>query len=386
MPRPLRSSCDRCHAQKLKCPKESGSASCSRCLKAGSSCVFSPAGPAWRRSANAFLEPHVIQGGIQGGGIQGGGIQGGGIQAGDDDDGLDFPLPWPPLFDLGDLPAADTDCLPASVSDPSNAATPQDPKSACVRQLSALAVEIHDAATESSDVANIHIAKGGDLAEFYSQYAIHVSQTQCIEKLLTLSQRLIDLYPEVLRLLTEKPRLYQEDCRDANCLHNSELLDEFAHVFDDPNSNSIHSPSASLVDTFVLGLVTSCHDKVADVLDHILGAAKFCARVTAASPDLTRPPLHIPELRVGSFKASATLASSMQATLFSHITAVLAENVKSLRRTVGDALGNDQARSLNKRSRMTTLQCELLEERSQLQAEQFNGLRDALMRCNIHNK
>ncbi|KAI0450528.1 hypothetical protein F5B21DRAFT_425277 [Xylaria acuta] len=359
MPRPLRSSCDRCHAQKLKCPKEPGSASCSRCLKAGSNCVFSPAGPAWRRSsANIACQSNaLLQQNSQG-----------------DAGSLGLHLDWPPLLDISDLPVTNIGYVSPPVSDPTLDATPQDPRSTCVRQLSAIAVEIHDVSVELSPATSIHLSKGSDLEEFYSQHVIHVSHSRCIEQLFTLAQRLIDLYPDVLRLLTDGSRPHWgEDCQDPNCYHNSDMMEEFANVFSEPN------PTRRPIDTFLLKLLAACHEGVSDALDYIVGATKFCAKITAASPDPVQPRLHIPELRVGNFVASATSASSMQATLFSHITAVLMENAKLLRKTVGDA--SKEASSLDKRTRMMLLQCELLEERSQLQAEQFVRIRDGLTRC-----
>ncbi|KAI0466289.1 hypothetical protein F4859DRAFT_519308 [Xylaria cf. heliscus] len=359
MPRPLRSSCDRCHAQKLKCPKEPGSASCSRCLKAGSHCVFSPAGAAWRRSsANIACQSNAL------------------LQQNSQGDGhLDLLLNWPPLLDAADLSVhPNADYVSPPISDPPLDVTPQDPRSTCVRELSAIAVEIHDVSVELSPVANIHLSQESDLEEFYSQRIIHVSHSRCIERLFTLAQRLIDVYPNVLRLSTDgsHPR-WGEDCRDPNCFHNSDMLEEFANVFNETD------PAHGLIDTFLLKLLAACHEKVSDVLDYIVGATKFCAKVTAASPDLIQPRLHIPELRVGNFVASATSASSMQATLFSHITAVLKENARLLRKSVGDA--SKEASSLDKKTRMMILQCELLEERSQLQAEQFIRIRDGLTRC-----
>ncbi|KAI8945446.1 hypothetical protein F4801DRAFT_126801 [Xylaria longipes] len=355
MPRPLRSSCDRCHAQKLKCPKEPGSASCSRCLKAGSHCVFSPAGPAWRRSsANIACQSNPLP-----------------QQNSQGDGNLDL---WPPLLGIDDLPVTNIDYVsPPIFSDPTLDATPQDPRSTCVRQLSAIAVEIHDVLVEISPVASIHLSKGSQLEEFYSKHVIDVSHSRCIERLFTLAQRLIDLYPDVLRLLTDGSHPQWEDCQDPNCLHNLDMLEGFAKVFSE--TGPAHSP----IDPFLLKLLAACHDKVSDVLDYIIGATKFCAKVTAASPNLIQPRLHIPELRVGNFVASATSASSMQATLFSHITVVLMENAKLLRKTVGDA--SEEASSPNKEIRMMILQCEILEERSQLQAEQFIRIRDSLMKC-----
>lgn len=251
----------------------------------------------------------------------------------------------------------------------------QDPRSTCVRELSAIAVKIHDVAVELSPVASIHLSKEDDLEQFYAQRVIHISHARCIEQLFTLAQRLIDLYPDVLRLLTDgaHPRLGQ-DCQDPDCFHNSVMMEEFANVFDEKDSTH------SSIDMFLLKLLAACHDKTSDVLDYIVAATKFCAKVTAAAPALVQPRLHIPELRVGNFVASSTSASSMQATLFSHITTVLTENAKLLRKTVEDT--SKEASSPDKKTRMMILQCELLEERSQLQAAQFVRIRDGLMRCN----
>ena len=38
----LRVACDRCHSQKLRCPKVAGAEKCNRCSKAQTLCVFSP--------------------------------------------------------------------------------------------------------------------------------------------------------------------------------------------------------------------------------------------------------------------------------------------------------------------------------------------------------
>ncbi|TPX07230.1 uncharacterized protein E0L32_010824 [Thyridium curvatum] len=40
----VRLACDRCHAHKLRCPKQAGSPVCTRCARAGAACVFSPPG------------------------------------------------------------------------------------------------------------------------------------------------------------------------------------------------------------------------------------------------------------------------------------------------------------------------------------------------------
>ena len=60
----LRVACDRCHSQKLRCPKAAGTEKCNRCSKAQTPCVFSPfrqkkepcnVNPSSRASMNAQL-------------------------------------------------------------------------------------------------------------------------------------------------------------------------------------------------------------------------------------------------------------------------------------------------------------------------------------------
>jgi hypothetical protein len=49
----LRFACDRCHKQKLRCPKRPGVETCDRCAKARTSCVHSPI----RRKVRVLAEP-----------------------------------------------------------------------------------------------------------------------------------------------------------------------------------------------------------------------------------------------------------------------------------------------------------------------------------------
>ena len=44
-PGKIRSACNRCHSQKLRCVKNIGQVSCQRCLKLKSSCRFGPRAP-----------------------------------------------------------------------------------------------------------------------------------------------------------------------------------------------------------------------------------------------------------------------------------------------------------------------------------------------------
>ncbi|KAI0809979.1 hypothetical protein GGR55DRAFT_147722 [Xylaria sp. FL0064] len=355
MPRPIRSSCDRCHAQKLKCPKEPGSATCTRCLKVGANCVFSPAGPAWRRSsANIAYQSDTLQ-----------------LLDSQVDRSFQLGQGWPSLLDPGELPLPDLEYISPFVSDPKPDPTPQDHRSICVRQLSALAVEIHDVSTELGPAGRLHLSKGINPEELYSQHVIHVSHSRCIEQLFNIAQRLIDIYPNAISLLSDENYLrLDEECQDADCFHNSDVPGDFADLY--PGGD----PIRSRIDMFLFHLLTACHGKTSDVLECLVRTTQLCAKVTAASPDLIQPQLHIPELRVGNFVASATSSSSMQATLLVHITAVLLENARNLRRKLESL--SEGASPPDKEMRVVLLQCELLEERSALQADQFTRIRDTL--------
>jgi hypothetical protein len=60
-----RAACDRCHAQKIKCPtRRQGQDSCDRCLKAKTPCFFSPfrqkKGPDEHQETDA-METHTFE-------------------------------------------------------------------------------------------------------------------------------------------------------------------------------------------------------------------------------------------------------------------------------------------------------------------------------------
>ncbi|KAI1271621.1 hypothetical protein F5Y07DRAFT_340162 [Xylaria sp. FL0933] len=355
MPRPIRSSCDRCHAQKLKCPKEPGSATCTRCLKAGANCIFSPAGLAWRRPSTQITS------------------QSDALQLPDSQVGGNFQLDpdWTSLLNPGNLPVPGLEYTSLPVSDPKPDPTPQDHRSIYIRQLSALAIEIHNVSTELGPAGRLHLPKGINPEELYSQHVIHVSHSRCIEQLFNIAQRLIDIYPNAISFLLDENYLrLDEECQDADCFHNSDVPGDFADLY--PGGD----PIRSRIDVFLFHLLSACHGKTSDVLECLVRTTQLCAKVTAASPDLIQPQMHIPELRVGNFVASATSSSSMQATLLVHITADLLENARNLRRKFESL--PETAGPPDKEMRMVLLQCELLEERAALQADQFTRVRDTL--------
>ncbi|KAI0377612.1 hypothetical protein F5Y04DRAFT_173811 [Hypomontagnella monticulosa] len=337
MPRPLRSSCDRCHSQKLKCPKLVGVATCTRCRKAGTPCVFSPAGLSTRRSMQPPIPSSYM-----------------------DSDLVAMQLEWPPLDlesalvtppELAQEPPSDVtqQVEPAEEIE----ATSEDLRSFCVRQLTDLAVEVDRACLNLSSLSQIHIPKSRPIGDFHDKFIENVGRNRCVEQLFALAQRLIDVYPQVLKILFDKPGL--SDCQDLNCFHTVQLPGELAVIF---------SPSDGIqndVDPFLFNLLVSCHSKVIDVMSAIISCAKTCTQVTVASPDFSEPGVHIPELRIGNFVASNSAASTMQVVLLIHLSSVLVEHTRRLSKRVATLVEHEKD---SRQAQILKLQCELLEEKT----------------------
>jgi hypothetical protein len=165
-----------------------------------------------------------------------------------------------------------------------------------------------------------------------------------------------------------------ENCLDPDCLHHQEppavLEDELHGLMD-------RGYEANPFDSFVFGLLLTCHMRVVDVLDHLLMHATSCAKATLASPNIKEPQLHIPELRVGNFIVSPTSSSSMQAVLLIHIASVLVDRSKQLSERVDEALKD---KTSTKQTSIFKLQCEILVETGESTVLALHKLLDGLVK------
>ncbi|KAI1631024.1 hypothetical protein F4809DRAFT_203566 [Biscogniauxia mediterranea] len=362
MPRPLRSSCDRCHAQKLKCPKQSGSAACTRCLKAGAACVFSqarPPGPAAQptpRPAPAYVDEVAYE------------------PPSPLDDRPDTHLAWP-LFDLGDGFLNSHQVSQLLQQDQPSRATAENPRSACVRQLTTLAVDIDQISLALPRASKLHATKDCSAEEVYAMYIEEFSRFQphYLEQLFGVAQRLIDLYQDAThQLFDESDAPEPVERQNPDCLHSINIPGEFGGIFCAPDE------PPDRIDTFLFNLVVACHSKLIDIFMTVIGNSKKCAALALTSPHTHEPKIDLPELRVGNFVVSSASASSMQAVLLAHILFTLAERARQLRKDVEKAfLGTDDA---NRSSKTLLLQCDLLEEKTQSQVDQFSRVRDGLVK------
>ncbi|KAI1465363.1 uncharacterized protein F4812DRAFT_119136 [Daldinia caldariorum] len=335
MPRPLRSSCDRCHSQKLKCPKQPGIATCTRCLKAGAACVFSPAGLTTRRA----LPPSGL------------------AYSNCDLDMMNMQFDWPPFdMDFDNALVTPPDLSQGSSSDRQGEQTelpPQDTRSTSVRFLTSLAVEIDQLSITLSNVSHVHVPKNRPAQEYHDKFIENSARSVCIEQLFTVTQSLADNYPQVLSVLFDRPD--SPDCQDPDCFHRSELPPDLQVFFPASGDNQYE------IDTFLFNLLVSCHGKAVNAIGTIISCARTCTQVALSSSDFVEPHVHIPEVRVGNFVATNTTASAMHIVLLIHVTSVLVDNAQQLTKLVTAAL---EGRKDSKQAQMLKLQCEVLEENS----------------------
>lgn len=342
MPRPLRSSCDRCHTQKLKCPKQPGVTTCSRCLRAGTPCVFSPAGPIIRRNVST---PICLDGDLN----------------------MNMQFDWPSL-NLENALATPPEITQELHTDTNQldgqGAASQDPRSIRVRQLTDLAGKVDRLFQDLSSISRIHVPRNRPTMEYHATFIDNNARHLCFEHIFTHAQCLIDAYPQVLKILFDKSDLSQ--CQDPNCFHTVELPDELESFFSGTGHNQ------NDVDVFLFNLLVSCHTKILDVMGVIVDCARTCTQVTFSSPDLAEPNVQIPEVRVGNFVATNSAAGTMQTALLVHVASVLVDCARRLSKQVSEIV--EQERN-SKQVQMLKLQCELLEEKATSEMKSLERVR-----------
>ncbi|KAI8961176.1 hypothetical protein F5Y11DRAFT_348817 [Daldinia sp. FL1419] len=334
MPRPLRSSCDRCHSHKLKCPKQPGVPTCTRCLKAGATCTFSPAGVSTRRMTQATNLAYM-----------------------NSDVDMSMQFDWPSL-DLENVlvtpPEFPQDSLPDQQIEQAETVS-HDPRSTCVRLLTSLAVDIDQVSISLSVVSHVHVPKDRPIEEYHDKFIENNGRS-------------------VLSVLFDRPD--SPDCQDPDCFHESELPNDIAAFF------SAQGDDKNEIDTFLFNLLVSCHGKVVDAMGTIINCAKTCTQVTLASPDLVEPHVHAPEVRVGNFVATHTSASTMQTVLLIHIASVLVGYAQQLTKKVATIVEAEQD---SKQAQMLKLQCELLERKSVSKMRLLQQVKELLTTIDFKN-
>ncbi len=245
----------------------------------------------------------------------------------------------------------------------------EDPRSACVRQLTTLAVDLDNVHRNMPAASTLHIPKYQSIEGAISQYAKTFDTHRSLELLLSSAQVLIDVYPDILKLLFNHEGR-ADDCQNGDgCIHLAEDMSVTNKYV--PWSEDVMPK----VDIFVFNLLTLCHARLLDIFGKLVGHVTLCAKISMAYPNDKESRVRVPELRIGSFVASASSSSKMEAVLLTHVASVLKTRAQQLSNKLVEAIGCDHD---DKLSRMLRLPCEVLEEKSGIRVEQLQQIMERL--------
>ncbi|GKU00257.1 transcription factor [Fusarium langsethiae] len=322
----LRQACDRCHSKKLRCTKIPGSVVCARCIKAGVSvtCLFSPPTRSLRHSDIVNLDWSIL--------------------------GLDQLVAEPQSTDLDHLIATPPISIDAS---PARSAP-----ITVVSQLTDL-MAAFDRMQNSPPASLTQHLTIHELNEFMKVCEINVGAF--LEELLQSSQKLVYLYPQVLKQLEPKDIT---SCEAPDCVHNSQLF-----------SASQHKLS---IDQSLIHLLLACHLRLLDLFDNIVNHGRMCAHAAPMLPPECEPTLDIPEIKIGSFVAPKISAASMVIALVIEIQTSLNARAQDLHDVVSSNVGHD-ART----TKILDLQCESLKEHASKTCSDLHSLREHLQKLGV---
>lgn len=265
-----------------------------------------------------------------------------------------------------------TDVFGPEADEPSSStSSPQSPagaRSTYVKHLTTLAADLDKVYGDMPPATTCHIAKDRSPEDFLAEYSQMFDAHQCLESLFSAGQALLDLYPEVLDIMSSETREPTE-CQNQDCIH----IEDGLHV-PDPDSSRLGNTARKL-DVFLFNLLVLCHARLLDVFGTLLSHAQLCARVAAVYPNGKEPRVSVPELKVGKFVASRSSSSTMQAVLLFHIASVLKTRSSQLCRKVEETLGSERE---DKQSKMLMLQCQVLEEDSVVKVDELQRIKERL--------
>lgn len=337
MPRgPTRSACDRCHSQKLRCPKAPGSSICTRCSRLGVTCVFSPRG---RASApqNDSLEFESASPGVPG--------------SQDPPNETHF-LDWPFTNDnlsLGDLlkmptPAASDEMHldpTGQVAEQSDAPRPSSEEGnlppTCSQQLTKLMADADVVLLTMPPESAFHV----DIGNFESQneqIKKRYLHDDFMGQIFDVMQRLVDIYPEAVTAALHPGGGPRAPCQVPNCIHATCLADDSASpphpVGFSMALKMLVSPARPRMDTPITNLVISCHMRVLDFIDRTLVCGLTCFSVTHSFPTLVDPRFILPNLQIGSFVTTSGSSVMLQMTLLRHLLFLLTGRLQNFMDTL----------------------------------------------------
>ncbi|KAL6924263.1 hypothetical protein ACHAPO_003482 [Fusarium lateritium] len=320
----LRQACDRCHSKKLRCTKIPGSVVCARCVKAGVTCLFSPPARSLRQPDVVHMDWSIL--------------------------GLDQPV--------AELQNTDLDQLIATppISNHANPA-PSAPITV-VSQLTDL-MATFDRMQNSPPASLTQHLTIRELNEFMKVCEINLGAF--LEELLQSSQKLVHLYPQVLKQLEPHDTT---PCEIPDCVHNSQLFS--------------HSRPQVSIDQSLIHLLLACHLRLLGLFDNIVHHGGMCAHVVPMLPPECEPRLDIPEIKIGSFVAPKISAASMVIAMVIELQTTLNTRAQDLHDVISSNVGHD-ART----AKILDLQCESLKEHASKTCSDLYSLREHLQKLGV---
>ncbi|KAK7994609.1 hypothetical protein PG991_016197 [Apiospora marii] len=373
MPRAPRTSCDRCHAQKLKCQKQYGTNVCSRCMKAGVTCLFSPPGRAAIRqtpvdstadgSFHSQSQDELASVALQD------------IQMQFDWPTMSLDTPWEPLPELTpELPHGPESST--SSSEPAEPPqTPEDLRSSILCRLSNMAAEFDHLYSNAATEDLRHLPNDESIREIATKWGKEHNQQKVLEQLFASTQQLIGIYPEAMgQIFRERHKV---DCQDPGCIHHEPLPAEFAGVGDLFEEHD--GTARENIDHFLFDHLLLCHSRLNDLLGTLLLRLKMCSLISARTPVLEESDFDVPTLTVGNVVVSAHSATSMQALLLVHIATSLVSRARQLREKMVLALTDTRQATetrTSSKARLLDLRCDVLVEESESRLKLLKVARD----------
>lgn len=340
-----RSACDRCHTQKLRCPKQAGSTTCARCLKAGARCVYSPPGTNFTPvdDINVACGDMIMNG--NGLGVEQTSSFADGLGWAPHE-GIDFNSFMPhgaAGFNVDGQGHGQThgyatnssstlrdysDPILAETSSSGNEWEHGDPSSVCVQKLTSLLKDADRVWSTLAARTALHMPRTKLDETFLTRLSEKLSTQSTLESFFGLTQQLIDMFPAAVGATMAAKSETQHSCDLTDCTHQLELMPDLQQVEDQILGQGVFSgPDAALSN-----LLVSCHTRILDVLDRILLLVTSCTRFTLA--ERREPDFEVSELRVGAFVPPRTAAVLMQVALLKHLMAGLADGLASFAKAI----------------------------------------------------
>lgn len=370
MPGPNRTrlACDRCHSQKLRCPKQPGSAICTRCLKASKQCTYSPPGTISTCGSGNFAavaDLMAIDESLQ--------------------DNNFFNWASQECMDFNDLlpleghPSNDgTASNEQSLSDQSNSPIdePIDPSQLCASRLAKLLLDMGSLWAKMPVKSALHLAQSTSHEEHVKKLTNTIATKAVLETIFGLAQRLIDLYPDAINIALPGETGHLGACDIPDCTHQLAL----PSALDAIEKEVTGRQGAPNIDLPLANVLVACHSRLLDLIDCFFLLVTSCIRVTVASPDRREPEFDGPEMRVGSFVASKTAAVSMQITLLKHLMVGGSDRLSLFGTALSSRAGSVGNDSRSMEVQILTLQHQLLTKRHASCLEHIGTIEDYLMR------